>query len=300
MCSYVLRRTQDSTVKLMFVGGSNGTQLGCLTAKLYNGVTMQHTAVSWATGLVTVALGLVVGVLGAAGGANIANAGTAGGPASHGTTAVTTTPAGHSSPPAGHMDPITLFLHFQFISSSGLLSISYPTVYHSFTTNFAWANFILPIGAFRKAAAHLRKCTLSNSNTSTVSTHVPSGISTYSSKLGINAQDLFSIVYLVFLCACAVLLGLYLIAGAVTHIAIWRAPNEETKEVWEVRKNRFTHMSSNNSFRLVCDCNTLEDLIVLTYILIPQGNVGSRNPGDIRFLSMDPSVHLRVDVVPLC
>ena len=258
--------TQDSTVKLMFIGGSNGTQLGCLTAKLYNGVTMQHSAVSWATGSITVALGLIVGVLGAAGGANIAIAGTAGGPA-HGTTAVTTTtPAGHSSPPAARMDPITLFLHFQFISSSGLLSINYPTVYHSFTTNFSWANFILPIGVFRKAAAHMRKCTLSNSDASSVvSTHVSSGISTYSSKIGIDAQDLFGIVYLVFLSACALLLCLYLVAGAVTHIAIWRAPNEERKTVWEARKSRFAHMSSNNGFRLVCYCHPLEDVIVLTF-----------------------------------
>jgi hypothetical protein len=188
MCSYVLRRTQDSTVKLMFVGGSNGTQLGCLTAKLYNGVTMQYSAVSWATGFVTIALGLVMGILGAAGGANVVNAGTAGGPASHGTTAVTTTPTGHSSPPAGQMDPTMLFLHFQFISSSGPLSISYPMVYHSFTTNFAWANFILPIGAFRKAVAHLWKCTLSNNDASipVIGTHVPSGISTYLSTLGID------------------------------------------------------------------------------------------------------------------
>ena len=229
---------------------------------------MQHSAVSWATGSITVALGLIVGVLGAAGGANIAIAGTAGGPA-HGTTAVTTTtPAGHSSPPAARMDPIlvALFLHFQFISSSGLLSISYPTVYHSFTTNFSWANFILPIGVFRKAAAHMRKCTLSNSDASSVvSTHVSSGISTYSSKIGIDAQDLFGIVYLVFLSACALLLCLYLVAGAVTHIAIWRAPNEERKTVWEARKSRFAHMSSNNGFRLVCYCHPLEDVIVLTF-----------------------------------
>jgi hypothetical protein len=257
--------------------------------------------VSWATGLVTVALGLVMGVLGAAGGVNVVNAGTAISPASHGTMAATTMPTGHSSPLAGHIDPIMLFLHFQFISSSGLLSISYPMVYHSFTTNFAQANFILPIGAFCKAVAHLRKCTISNSNASipVVSTHMSLGISTYSSKLGIDAQDLFGIMYPVFLSVCAVLLCLYLVAVAVTHIAILHALNEETKTVWEGWKNQFAHVFSNNSFQLVCNCPP-QNVIIPTYIFVPQGNAGSQNPCDIHFLSVDPSVHLKVDVLPLC
>ena len=40
-----------------------------------------------------------------------------------------------SSPhgPFGHMDPIVLFLHFQSISSSGLLSLKYPPIYQAFT-----------------------------------------------------------------------------------------------------------------------------------------------------------------------
>ena len=38
---------------------------------------------------------------------------------------------GHS--PFARMDPIVLFLHFQSISSSGLLSLRYPTIYQAFT-----------------------------------------------------------------------------------------------------------------------------------------------------------------------
>ena len=44
----------------------------------------------------------------------------------------TTAPSGTHGP-FGHMDPIVLFLHFQSISSSGLLSLKYPPIYQAFT-----------------------------------------------------------------------------------------------------------------------------------------------------------------------
>lgn len=68
--------------------------------------------------------------------------------AGHGSTATTTAAncsgnyiAGHvestvpstAHSPFARMDPIALFLHFQSISSSGLLSLRYPPIYQAFT-----------------------------------------------------------------------------------------------------------------------------------------------------------------------
>jgi hypothetical protein len=272
------------TVKLTFIGSTDGKELGCLTATLSNGLTTQHAAIPWATGLATVILLVVAAGLGIAGGSQAANFHVSGDPTSsapaphpssgvlhgmsggnagghsalqtnaapHSTAAVT----GHSGPPADHMDPTALFLHFQSISSAGLLSLNYPSVYHAFTTNFAWANLIIPIRFLRRAAAHMRKCTVNSGNTviPTVDPDASTGIATYSSRLGIDVQDIFGIVYLVLLCVCLVLLVLYVLVNATMHVMVHRASksgDEEKKAKWEARKGRFAHMASNNTLRLV-------------------------------------------------
>jgi hypothetical protein len=294
------------TVKLTFIGSTDGKELGCLTAQLSNGLTTQYVAIPWVTGLATVMLLAVAAGLGIAGGSKAATFNASGNPttsapapepssgftsdpssgvlhgmsggnagghsafqttgkiegatrgwdaAPHSTGAVTPH-TGHSGPPADRMDPTALFLHFQSISSAGLLSLNYPSVYHAFTTNFAWANLIIPIGSFRRAAAHMRKCTVSSGNTAipTVDPGVSTGIATYSSRLGIDRQDIFGIVYLVLLCACLVLLGLYVLASAIIHVMVHQASksgDEEKKAKWEAWKGHFAHMSSNNTLRLV-------------------------------------------------
>jgi hypothetical protein len=186
----------------------------------------------------------------AGGGTTATTAGGAPG-ALHPTAAI---PTGHSAPPLGRLDPAVLFLHFQSISATGLLSIRYPVVYQSFTANFAWANFIIPFPSFRKAASHLRKCNANSGNTNSipaVSPSVSSGISTYTSQLGIDEQDIFTIVFLVFLCACALIFGLRLLGEAVVRIATFFA-SAERKAVWEARRERMGHMFSNGTLRLVC------------------------------------------------
>jgi hypothetical protein len=87
-----------------------------------------------------------------------------------------------------------------------------------FQVNFAWANFILPIGVFKRAASHLTKCTPpNNSGNGLASLTVPdvsygpplsnqTGISAYAMRLGIPSQDIFGIIYLEFLSACGALL----------------------------------------------------------------------------------------------
>jgi len=46
---------------------------------------------------------------------------------------IETTAPSSTHGPFGRMDPIVLFLHFQSISSSGLLSLRYPPIYQAFT-----------------------------------------------------------------------------------------------------------------------------------------------------------------------
>ena len=53
------------------------------------------------------------------------------------------------------ISPFTLLFHFQSISSSGFLSISYAPVYQYFTLNFSWANLIIPLKSFQNAARAL-------------------------------------------------------------------------------------------------------------------------------------------------
>jgi len=169
------------------------------------------------------------------------------------------------------MDPITLFLHFQSISSSGLLSLRYPPIYQSFTTNFAWANFVLPIKAFKDAARKVQKnCSspvggVGAGNTSQLSDNaippvnsaaVPSlgsarGIDAYALKLGIDPGDIFLIAYLVFLCGCALVLVVFLLVGAGVEVGVLLARGEG-KEVWVRRRDKWKAMSSNNSLRIVC------------------------------------------------
>ena len=53
------------------------------------------------------------------------------------------------------ISPFTLLLHFQSISTSGFLSISYAPIYQYFTFNFSWANLIIPLDFFKSAAREL-------------------------------------------------------------------------------------------------------------------------------------------------
>jgi hypothetical protein len=167
-------------------------------------------------------------------------------------------PNGEHGPPAGRMDPIMLFLHFQSISSSGLLSLRYPPIYGAFTANFAWANFILPIHAFKIVVQKMQKC-VSDENpitgvppvSSGQSNKETTGIDAYAQRLGINPQDVFGIVYLVFLCSCAVLLGLFLLVGLVMQIGVFTSKTQDKRQVWLARQMKWKAMSSNNTLRIV-------------------------------------------------
>jgi hypothetical protein len=212
------------------------------------------------------------------------------------------------------MDPITLFLHFQGISSSGLLSLRYPPIYQAFTTNFAWANFILPIHSSKIAAKKMRKCDLgenpTNQNSSFSATAVPpvssgvmtgetTGIDAYALKIGINPQDIFGIAYLAFLCAFAILLVLFLLVGSVMQIGVFTAKTPDKKQVWLARRQKWIGMSSNNSLRIVC---------TYTFVLLSEplscmfcvDDTCTGHSCDVCFLPVDPEVYIHCYGLCLC
>jgi hypothetical protein len=133
--------------------------------------------------------------------------------------------------------------------------------------NFAWANFILPIGGFKRAVSHFRKCTLPdtqfNSSGSGVSSlTVPpvsygpplanqTGIEACATRLKIPSQDILGIVYLVFLSACAALLLIFLVVGFALQIAVWVSSSQNRKGIWRARRFRWAEMASNNSLRIM-------------------------------------------------
>jgi hypothetical protein len=259
----------------MFLVFSNpSTIVSCVRMDISNGVTSKESAVSWTTGIVTIALLVAVGLIG------VVTSGTGAsqihtfspekglGPSAHApgtgdpSSAAQGQAPGHSSPPAARMDPLLLLLHFQFISSSGFLTLNYPPIYRVFTTNFAWANFIIPIGAFRRAAMHMRKCTVNTSPPSSSSSlpvvdstlteeSAKSGIPAYAAKLGIDEQDIFGVAYLVFLSVCAILIVVVFLVTIVLQICAWQAEDVERKKVWRDRRRRWQQMSSNNTLRVV-------------------------------------------------
>jgi hypothetical protein len=275
------QKCQDATVLFTFFSNGSNNEIAHVQADLSNGVTTQLQAIPWATGGVTILIILASGAGGIAGYAvkGVATqptvtphatttvqahaAGGDSGPAAHNATTTVQPHAvgGNSGPPAQNMDPITLFLHFQSISTSGLLSLKYPPIYQSFTVNFAWSNFILPLAIFRSAAKRMRKCDLDTTSSSSstlsqlsvppVSSGPSTGISAYAAKLGVSHQDIFGISYFVFLCACAALLCIFVLVGLAVQIASLAASGPERKELWLERRTRWRQMSSNNSLRIV-------------------------------------------------
>jgi hypothetical protein len=250
-------------VTFSFFANNSDVEIACVQASLSNGVTTQLAAIPWTTGTFAVLVILATGVAGGISYTATMPTGT-----SPNTMANGNVGSGHLGPPANHMDPTALFLHFQFISTTGLLSLKYPPIYQSFTANFAWANFIIPLSAFRRAAERMRTCDLDTSTSNDawlsqfgvpdVSSKVTAaestvGIAAYAAKLGLSQQDIFVIAYLVFICACAAILGIFVLVGLAVQIASFVISSPEKKELWLSRRTRWQQMSSNNSLRIVSD-----------------------------------------------
>ena len=77
----------------------------------------------------------------------------------------------------------------------------------------------------------------------TISPGIAQGMSTYLTRMGINGQHVFGLVYLVALCACAILLGLYLIVKGPLITLVARV-TDENRAVWEGRSQRVALVAS--------------------------------------------------------
>ena len=177
-------------------------------------------------------------------------------------TVANTTPAIISSappPPAiAKLDPSALILHFQQISTFGLLSLNYPVLFESFTLNFSWANFIvIPSGHFKSFVNHLQK--RDNSTMDTAMDTIDdfgqglSGIEVYAAGLGINKEDISAIVFFVFLGVCAIFAAL-LLDSIILCKVLARVKGRKDPEkglIWTERGGRVLQFASNNWIRLV-------------------------------------------------
>lgn len=76
------------------------------------------------------------------------------------------------------------------------------------------------------------------------------GIDAYATRLNIPSQDIFGIVYLVFLTACAALLVIFLVIGFALQITVW-VSHRDRKGIWRAQRFRWAEMASNNSLRIM-------------------------------------------------
>lgn len=128
----------DATLQLVT---KDGTDLACIESTVTNGKTMSVPAVQY------VSMGIAGGALalsalgGAMGGVNAAGAGAATAP----------------SPTFSEV-----FGWFQGMATNGMLSVAYPTVYQSFTKNFAFSTGLIPWSSMQSTIDSFRKSTGGN------------------------------------------------------------------------------------------------------------------------------------------
>ena len=153
------------------------------------------------------------------------------------------------------LDPATIALYFQGISTYGLLSLNYPTLFASFTLNFAWANFfIVPSKHFTSFITHLpKRSTINDIN------HSVTGIEVYAIGLGIDPTFLSTLVFFVFIGVCAIFTMILLQAVSVCLVFIYYHGRRESPEShkhiekWRRNKDWVYQKGSSNWLRLVCN-----------------------------------------------
>jgi hypothetical protein len=114
-----------ATVRLLQT--ANGTEAACLQVNLSNGKTVRLDVVSWA--LFGLAVGsIVVGILGGI---------------------ILLAKGGDATRGRRKERFVGLMAFYQFVASTGLLSITYPLVYTSFAANFAWSLGLVFVQSFQ-------------------------------------------------------------------------------------------------------------------------------------------------------
>lgn len=127
----------DGQVKLQLLSKTDNDQLACIQSELTNGNSMQIAGVSYA------AAGVAGAALAVSG---LSALGAVGHPG-----------AVSSSPSFG--DVVSWF---HTMATNGMLSVSYPTVYRSFSKNFAFSTGLIPWGQMQESIDNFRKSTGGN------------------------------------------------------------------------------------------------------------------------------------------
>lgn len=165
------------------------------------------------------------------------------------TLAIPPKPSGHSESGPSPIDPVTLLLHFQTISTSGFLSLAYPNIYRYFTFNFSWANLIVVSEGFKKAANQLglnEGCLEIYYGSSQAS--ADSGLAFVAKRYGVDRKVLGGIVSLGAIVGVICALALFVLVAVVLHILskIWKG----SEKIQSLAQN-WPSISSNLSLRLV-------------------------------------------------
>ncbi|PYH68764.1 transient receptor potential ion channel family protein [Aspergillus vadensis CBS 113365] len=127
----------DGQVKLQLLSKTDNDELACIQSELTNGNSMQIAGVSYA------AAGVAGAALAVSG---LSALGAVGHPG-----------AVSSSPSFG--DVVSWF---HTMATNGMLSVSYPTVYRSFSKNFAFSTGLIPWGQMQESIDNFRKSTGGN------------------------------------------------------------------------------------------------------------------------------------------
>lgn len=125
----------DGQAKLTLT--SNGKDVACVESSLSNGHSASVKGVAWASA------GIAAGALALSGLSALGSAGSTGAPS--------------SSPSAGDV-----MGWFGSMATNGMLSVKYPSVYKSFTKNFAWSTGLIPWSSMQNSIDDFRKATGGN------------------------------------------------------------------------------------------------------------------------------------------
>ena len=149
---------------------------------------------------------------------------------------------------ASAVDPVSLLLHFQFLSFSGLLVLDYPPNYRGFTYNFAWANFLIPFPPFEKAANGLMSKACWKAGLDEVP---PGGFNLLAARYGIPVQNLAGVVYICVSAGIGIALAFFALVGVILFLLERTRRSSKNYETIRGFKERWAAISSNTTLRLV-------------------------------------------------
>jgi hypothetical protein len=149
---------------------------------------------------------------------------------------------------ASVVDPVSLLLHFQFLSFSGLLSLDYPSNFRGFTYNFGFANFLFPSPLFEKASNGMtvKSCWKAGRDQTS-----PGGFNALALHYGIPVQDLAGIVYVSALTGIGIALAFFVLVGAILFFLERQTRSSKKHKTIKRFQERWPHISSNTTLRLV-------------------------------------------------